>query len=163
MVGDVAGKGLQAAMLVASVIGSLRNEFSRAPGEVLTHLNRSLVGRTGGGFVTCCAALFHPDGRIEIANAGHIPPYLHEREIEVEPGPPLGIIPGVSYESTTIATRGPLTFLSDGVVEAANAKGELFGFERTAALTANPANQIAQTARQWGQNDDITVVQVNYV
>ena len=55
-------------------------------------------------------------------------------------------------------TSGPV--VSDGVIEAANAKGELFGFERTAAISTQPATAIAETARAWGQNDDITVVTV---
>jgi phosphoserine phosphatase RsbU/P len=53
-----------------------------------------------------------------------------------------------------------LTFVSDGVVEARNASGELFGFERTLAISNQPANAIAEAARQFGQEDDITVLSV---
>jgi phosphoserine phosphatase RsbU/P len=53
-----------------------------------------------------------------------------------------------------------MTFVSDGVIEAANANGELFGFERTREISTKPAKEIASVARAWGQNDDITVVTV---
>jgi serine phosphatase RsbU (regulator of sigma subunit) len=53
-----------------------------------------------------------------------------------------------------------LTIVSDGVVEAANARGELFGFDRTAAIANQSAQNIAEAAQAWGQNDDITVVTV---
>ncbi len=160
VVGDVSGKGLDAAMIVSAAIGALGHPPSREPSVILAHLNESLLGQTGGGFVTCCAALFRADGKIEIANAGHIPPYLEGREIDVEPGPPLGLIPGLSYESTTIKTREALTFVSDGVVEAENAKRELFGFDRTREISGQSARGIADAAKAWGQNDDITVVTV---
>ena len=52
----------------------------------------------------------------------------------------------------------PLVFLSDGVVEAQNSEGELFGFERTQQVSNEPARYIAQTAKHFGQTDDITVV-----
>jgi len=61
---------------------------------------------------------------------------------------------------TEIQTSGTVTFLSDGVVEARDAKGELLGFERMAALTTRPANEIADAAQRWGQDDDITVLTV---
>jgi serine phosphatase RsbU (regulator of sigma subunit) len=53
-----------------------------------------------------------------------------------------------------------LTFYSDGVVEAQNAKGELFGFERGRAISTQPAAAIVEAARQFGQEDDITVVTI---
>ena len=159
IVGDVSGKGLQAAMLVSSVIGSLRNEFSRSPGEVLAHLNRSLVGRTGGGFVTCCCARFDADATVTVANAGHLAPYADGRELEVEAGLPLGIAPDAAYTESKVAGT-EFVFVSDGVVEAANPKGELFGFERTREIAGKSAQEIAAAAKAWGQNDDITVVTV---
>ncbi len=159
VVGDVSGKGFQAAMLVASTIGSLRNEDSRAPGEVLARLNRALEGRTSGGFITCCCARFDRDGAVTIANAGHLAPYCDECEIEVESGLPLGVVADVQYVET-IARGSRFTLLSDGVIEAANDAGELFGFERSRAMSAKSAAAIAEAARAWGQNDDITVVTV---
>ncbi len=159
LVGDVSGKGLQAAMLVSSVIGSLRNEFSRSPGEVLAHLNRSLLGRTGGGFVTCCCARFDLDGLVTIANAGHLAPYAEGRELEIEAGLPLGVVADVTYTESNF--RGAVfCFVSDGVVEAENEQRELFGFERTRELSLRTAQEMAEAAKAWGQNDDITVVTV---
>ena len=159
VVGDVSGKGLQAAMLVASVIGSLRNEDSRSPGEVLARLNRSLADRCSGGFVTCCCARFDRNGSACLANAGNLAPYVDRREVELESGLPLGLMHEVEYEESVI--QGDcFTFVSDGVVEAANERGELFGFDRTREISGKPAQEIADAAKAWGQNDDITVVTV---
>ena len=150
-------------MLVNKMIGALRNEDSRAPAIVLARLNRLLQGNCGGGFVTCCCALFRSDGSVVVGNAGHISPYVNGREVEMVPGPPLGIVEGVEYETTIVpAGAGTMTFLSDGVLEATDTHGEMLGFERLAALTVKPARDIANEAERWGQEDDITVVKVAY-
>jgi len=163
VVGDVSGKGLDAAMLVAVVIGALGKDDPREPAVVLSRLNGRLIGKTRGGFVTCCCALFRADGTVEIANAGHIPPYLQGRELELAAGPPLGIIEDACYESATLSSgAGAITFFSDGVVEATSGTGELLGFDRLAGLSVKPAREIASEAERWGQEDDITVVQVAY-
>ena len=155
--GDVSGKGLKAAMIVSLVTGALRNRRSGQPAAILAELNAVLLGSPG--FVTCCIA--HLDGdSVTVANAGHPSPYLNGQELDLPPGLPLGITPDANYTEITIPLTGPLTFLSDGVPEAANAKGELFGFERTAAISNKAARDIAEAARAWGQNDDITVVTV---
>jgi serine phosphatase RsbU (regulator of sigma subunit) len=140
------------------VLGSLANETERSPGSLLAYLNQAVCGRTGGGFITACCARFYPDGRVAIANAGHISPYLDGREVALENGFPLGITAQAMYSETEIATSGRVVFTSDGVVEARNAKGELLGFERMAALMAKPAAEIADAAQRWGQDDDITVL-----
>jgi serine phosphatase RsbU (regulator of sigma subunit) len=127
---------------------------------LLDDLNNAITGRTGGGFITACCARFYPDGRVVIANAGHISPYLNGREVQLENNLPLGIAAQTSYSETAIQTAGTVTFLSDGVVEARDATGELLGFERMAALTARPAAEIADAAQRWGQEDDITVLTV---
>jgi serine phosphatase RsbU (regulator of sigma subunit) len=160
IVGDVSGKGLDAAMLVAVVLGGLANETERNPASLLEYLNQAVLGRTGGGFVTACCARFYPDGRVVIANAGHISPYLDGREVQLENGFPLGVTAQAAYSETEIQAARTVTFLSDGVVEARNTKGELLGFERMATLTAKPAPDIADAAQRWGQEDDITVVTV---
>ena len=160
VVGDVSGKGLDAAMLVASVLGSLANEIERSPAHLLEYLNRAVAGKTGGGFVTACCARFYPGNRVVISNAGHISPYLDGREVLLENGLPLGVSPQASYSETEIQTESAITFLSDGVVEARKANGELLGFERMAALTTKPAAEIAEAAQRWGQEDDITVLTV---
>jgi hypothetical protein len=157
--GDVSGKGLKAAMLVSVVVGTLRNEMSEAPGAILQALNRTLLSNTGGGFVTCCCGRFDPDGTMVVANAGNPVPWCNGREIEVESSLPLGVLPGAQYAETAFS-GDRFTFVSDGVLEASNRAGELFGFERTGAMSTKPANEIAEAARAWGQNDDITVVTV---
>jgi hypothetical protein len=161
VMGDVSGKGLDAAMIVSTIIGALKNEQSREPASVLESLNRVVGG--GCGFVTCSCALFRRDGTVEMASAGHIPPYRNGRELDLVPGPPLGILPDAQYESATVSLgAGAVSFFSDGVVEAKKATGELLGFERLASLSVKSAREIANEAEKWGQEDDITVVQVAY-
>jgi hypothetical protein len=176
VVGDVSGKGLQAAMSASTLVGALRNELSHDPATVLNRLNRVLLGATSGpaangsgsggvaSFATCLCARIYPDGSMTIANAGHLSPYRDGREMELPPGLPLGIVAGIQYEQAAFRlNRGErLIFLSDGVVEAMNPQGELFGFERTQQISNEPALYIAQTARHFGQNDDITVVSLYF-
>jgi len=159
LAGDVSGKGLKAAMLVSVAVGILRNEKSSSPAAILAALNEGLVGRTGGGFVTCCCARFDADGAVTLANAGHPAPYCDGREVEIEAGLPLGIASGVEY-AESVAHGERFTFVSDGVVEAENAQRELFGFNRTREISTKPAHEIADAAKAWGQTDDITVVTV---
>jgi hypothetical protein len=167
VVGDVSGKGLQAAMNASTLVGALRNELSHDPAIVLHHLNQVMLGATAGpvaGFATCLCARVYPSGKLTIANAGHLSPYRDGRELEIAPSLPLGIIPNIEYEQATfqLAPGDRLTFLSDGVVEASNARGELFGFERTKQVSHEPALYIAQTAQRFGQTDDITVVSLYF-
>ena len=159
LVGDVSGKGLKAAMLVSVTIGMLRKENSSSPGVILAGLNDGLAGHMGGGFVTCCCACFDPDGTVTIANAGHPSPYCDGREVAVEAGLPLGVLRGIEYAESVVRGK-QFTFVSDGVVEAENAQRELFGFDRTREISMKPAQEIAEAAKAWGQNDDITVVTV---
>jgi serine phosphatase RsbU (regulator of sigma subunit) len=100
-----------------------------------------------------------------IANAGHLSPYRDGRELELPPGLPLGVIADSQYEETTfqLSAGDRLVFLSDGVVEATNSQGELFGFERTQQVSHEPARYIAQIAQRFGQTDDITVVSLYLV
>ncbi len=159
VVGDVSGKGLKAAMTVSAIMGALQDYSSSRPTEVLAHLNRVLHGRVSG-FVTCCAALIKLDGTMILANAGNPAPYRNGEEIAVEPGLPLGLLAESSYAETRsrLSPGDRLTFVSDGVVEAKNAQGELYGFERTQAISGQSAYTIAQAAAHFGQEDDITVV-----
>jgi serine phosphatase RsbU (regulator of sigma subunit) len=164
VVGDVSGKGLKAAMTVSTIIGALRNEPSHEPAEILARLNRVLHGQIGG-FVTCCATFIARDGRLTIANAGHLSPYRNGEELAVAGGLPLGMTADGSYEETSyqLAPGDRLTFMSDGVVEARNTAGELYGFERTQQISHQPAANIANAAKDFGQEDDITVLSVEYV
>jgi sigma-B regulation protein RsbU (phosphoserine phosphatase) len=171
VVGDVSGKGLQAAMNSSTLVGALRNELAHDPSTVLDHLNRVLLGAVSSPgavpeldaapcFATCLCARVYPDGTLVIANAGHLSPYRDGRELPLLPSLPLGVIADSHYEQTTFhLDRGDrLVFISDGVVEATNNNGELFGFERTQQVSNEPARYIAQTAKHFGQTDDITVV-----
>ncbi len=159
LVGDVSGKGLKAAMVVSVAIGILRTVKSSSPGEILATMNEGLAGQTGNGFVTACCARFDSDGSAVLANAGHPAPYVDGREAEFESGLPLGVVAGVVYEESV--WRGEqFTFVSDGVLEAENAQRELFGFDRTREISPQSAQEIAEAAKAWGQNDDITVVTV---
>jgi len=160
VLGDVSGKGLKAAMLVSLLVGVLRITPERAPAKVLAALNSALAGQMQGGFVTGCAAQIGVNGGIVIANAGHPAPYLDGTEVDLPPGLPLGIDSSAAYAECELTLRGQLTLVSDGVAEAANAKGELFGFDRAREISAKSATTIAEAARAWGQNDDITVVTV---
>ncbi len=161
VVGDVSGKGLKAAMTVSAVMGALPVCSSRKPAGVLAHLNRALYGQVDG-FATCCAALIEKDGAMTLANAGNPAPYCNGEEMAVEAGLPLGIVADASYAETSyrIGINDRLTFVSDGVVEATNAQGELYGYERTQAISAETAERVARTAQAFGQKDDITVLTV---
>ncbi|HWG22385.1 MAG TPA: SpoIIE family protein phosphatase [Terracidiphilus sp.] len=173
--GDVSGKGLQAAMNASTIVGAFRNELSHDPATILKHLNNVLIGAESGSqearsrdkdaiasFATCLCARIYRDGGMEVANAGHLSPYRDGREIELPPGLPLGVIPGMTYEQVSFQLEQGvrIIFLSDGVVEAQNSSGELFGFERTQQVSNESARYIAQTAKRFGQNDDITVISV---
>jgi hypothetical protein len=164
VIGDVAGKGLPAAMLVSVLVGAIRGvaEYTSDPAELLSNLNERLVGRAGGGFSTALVGLIRADGRVSIANAGHLSPYLDGREYELHGALPLGVEAGAQYETSQffLAPGSRLTFYSDGVVEAQNQKGELFGFERGRVLSTQSAAAIVEAAKEFGQSDDITVVAI---
>jgi hypothetical protein len=167
VVGDVSGKGLKAAMTVASIIGALRDFGDPHPAAVLAHLNRVLYGQVEG-FVTCCVAQLEPDGVLHLANAGHIPPYRNGTEMACTPGLPLGILEQQEWAETEVRLEPEtrLIFVSDGVVEAAKSSGELFGFDRTCEMSGRSADAIATAAQAFtagaAQNDDITVLGVHF-
>lgn len=164
VVGDVAGKGLPAAMMVSTLVGSIRTaaDDTHAPEVLLQRLNERLVGRTQGGFSTALAAYIAPDGMMTIANAGHLSPYLDGGEVELPGALPLGITSAVRYETRQVQLPqgSRLTFYSDGVIEAQNGEGELFGFDRAREVSGEAASEIAKQAQQFGQMDDITVVAI---
>jgi hypothetical protein len=164
VLGDVSGKGISAAMLVAVLVGAIRShaDFTSDPASMLAMLNRRMIGRSGGHFATCLAAEISPTGLLRIANAGHIPPYRNGLELDLEGSLPLGIAEDVAYESQTFQlTPGDhLTFITDGVIEATNAARELYGFDRTRAISNQPAAAIIDQVLSFGQEDDITVLGV---
>jgi serine phosphatase RsbU (regulator of sigma subunit) len=167
VIGDVAGKGLPAAMLVAMLIGAIRAtaEDTHDPVLMLSRLHGRLIGRNYHGFTTALAAHISENGIVTIANAGHLSPYLDGREVPLPGALPLGVECGGQYEATSFELRpgSRLTFYSDGVVEAQNQKGELLGFERARAISVQSAVAIAAEAAQFGQADDITVVTIKRI
>jgi hypothetical protein len=167
VLGDVSGKGLPAALSVALLVGTLRSlaETTTDPGEILAGLNGPLFGRSKG-FTTAVAVRIAPSGAAEFASAGHLNPYLNGRELPLDAGLPLGLTSATVYEKTriTLATGDTLTLLTDGVLEARHLKTkELFGFDRTLAISALPAAEIAATAQLFGQEDDIAVLKLTRV
>jgi serine phosphatase RsbU (regulator of sigma subunit) len=160
IVGDVSGKGLTAAMRVAMILGVLRRETSHHPAEILANLNNAILAQGQLGFATACCIRIALTGEFAFANAGHIAPYVSTHELETIPALPLGLVAGQTFELVQgkLIDGERLVLLSDGVPEARSQSGELFGFERTAALCLQAAHDIARTAQEFGQEDDITVV-----
>lgn len=162
--GDVSGKGLKAAMRVSLIVGVLRSltDANYGPVEILQRLNRCLCERRQGGFVTALILRFHPNGAVTLANAGHLPPFLNQQELAIEGSLPLGILPSASYEEISISLQlgDQLSLYTDGLVEARNTTGELYGFDRLHALFASrpSAQQATEAAVAFGQDDDITVL-----
>jgi hypothetical protein len=168
VVGDVSGKGLKAAMTVSLIVGALRMyaESCTSPGELLAGINRRLHGRHAG-YATCLVLKITPAGDVTIANAGHPNPYLDGAEVSTDSNFPLGLTLDVKYAETRlhIDPAQSLTLVTDGVVEATAATTrELFGFDRTQAVSRHAANAIAEAAHAFGigapQSDDITVLTV---
>ena len=164
VIGDVSGKGMPAAMTVSLLVGAVRTalSFTGSPAGLLSVLNTRMIGRGQGGFTTCLIVRVEADGSVTAANAGHLAPYLNGREVAVANGLPLGLSASAAYGETLfrLAPGSRLTLITDGVVEARSKTGELYGFERAAAISTQPAEEIARTAQNFGQDDDITVLGV---
>ena len=160
IVGDVSGKGLTAAMRVAMILGALRRETSHDPGVILYCLNNALIAQGQLGFTTACCIRISLSGEYALANAGHIAPYLDGCELDTPPALPLGLVPEQTYELVRgrLASGQRLVLMSDGVPEARSHTGELYGFDRLSSLTLMPAQDIAEAAQRFGQEDDITVL-----
>jgi hypothetical protein len=162
--GDVSGKGLKAAMNVSLIVGVLRSlsDASVSPGEMMETLNRCLHGRLQGGFVTAIILRLEANGNVTLANAGHLPPFLNQRELEIEGSLPLGLLSSTSYDEVSILLHpgDQLSLYTDGLLEARSTTGELYGFERLYRLFASrpSAQQASDAAVAFGQSDDITVV-----
>ena len=163
--GDVTGKGLQAGMLVALIIGAIRAaaEHDNRPQRMLEVLNEQLCERESAS-ATCMILRFLPDGTVELANAGQLPPYLNGVEMQIEGALPLGILSGMDFPVSTfnLEPGDSLLIMSDGVAEAQNENGELFGFERIEQMlrTQTTTAEIATAAQKFGQTDDILVLRV---
>jgi hypothetical protein len=164
LLGDVSGKGAAAAMTAAVLLGASERRDEDSPAELLRHLNLVLSDMRLGGFATCLCAHISADGSLTLANAGHLAPYHNGDEIPALPCLPLGItVDTTCIESIlSLAPGDTVTFVSDGVVEATSPTGELFGFDRTRAISRKSAESIAQTAQAFGQEDDITVLTLTF-
>jgi serine phosphatase RsbU (regulator of sigma subunit)/ketosteroid isomerase-like protein len=180
VVGDATGKGVPAALVMSTTCGMLQAVSqglnSTSPGEVLKRVNETLLTRIPSNmFVTCFYAVLDPKSASLIyANAGHDLPYLHRNSDAEElraTGMPLGLMPGMGYEEKeTILEAGEAALLySDGLVEAHNPKGEMFGFPRLRALVAEHGKErslgnslleelYSFTGEKWEQEDDITLL-----
>jgi serine phosphatase RsbU (regulator of sigma subunit) len=163
--GDVAGKGLQAGMLVALLIGAIRTsaQFDPDPLVVLKVLNQRLCGRSHAA-ATCLALRIGADGGATLANAGHLPPYLNGLPVQMEGSLPLGMIedPEFSIMRFSLAEGDQLLLMSDGIAEATDVNGTLFGFERIDDLLRESASvgALAAAAQKFGQADDISVIAI---
>ena len=163
VIGDVEGKGMHAGMLAALIVGAIRTAagFTTDPARILNLLNDGLLGR---GIATCLAVRIDAQGEASAANAGHPAPYLNGHEIAMEGALPLGILRHTEFEVTRwhMAEGDVLLALTDGVTEAQDAHGRLFGFAGVDALLSQHATAglLADTAQQFGHQDDITVLSV---
>jgi serine phosphatase RsbU (regulator of sigma subunit)/ketosteroid isomerase-like protein len=180
VVGDATSKGIPAALLAEATSNMLRAVAqaldSTSPGKVLERVNETLLARIPPNmFVTCFYAILEPEsGSLTYANAGHDLPYLHRNgdaeELRAR-GMPLGLMPGRGYEEKkTILEAGERAlFYSDGLIEAHDPKGEMFGFPRLRALVAQHGEEQALgnllleelysfVGEGWEQEDDITLL-----
>jgi hypothetical protein len=164
VLGDVSGKGLRAAMTVSMIVGAVRAlaETTNRPAELLERLNGRLYGRLQGGFTTAIALRLDPIGECLIASAGHPSPFLNDREVDLPGALPLGLALTCPYEECSIqlCEFDRLALYTDGLLEARNSAGELYGFERLKILFATmpTAEEATQTAQAFGQDDDVTVL-----
>ena len=163
VIGDVAGKGLQAGMLATLLVGALRTAatFTTDPVKILATLNNRLCGR---GNATCIVLSIGIDGQVKLVNAGHLPPYLNGRELPVEGALPLGTIRDLHFPVLRfqLAEGDSLMLMSDGIAEAQNYDRQLFGFDRVREMLAQhaTAETLAIAAERFGQTDDITVLNI---
>lgn len=152
-------------MLVALLVGAIRMaaETDTDPLFILQALNRRLLGRAGAQ-ATCLALRIADNGETILANAGHVAPYVNEDPVAMEGALPLGMMEGADFSIMNFQLRegGKLLLISDGIVEATDAEGRLFGFERVHELlrSAQSAAEVAIAAQTFGQEDDISVISV---
>ncbi len=165
VVGDVTGKGLRAGMLVALIVGAIDTaaKDNPDPAHLLNTINSRLCDR-GYATATCLAINITADGLLTAANAGHMPPYINGTELEMDGALPLGILCAVPYDNVEYQLKpgDALTLMTDGVVEAQDQEGKLFGFDRVQQMVAQraTATDIAVAAQDFGQDDDILVLRI---
>ncbi len=178
-VGDVAGKGMPAALLATLIQGIVSAQiFFNAPvSATISNVNRTLVQRgLGNRFVTFFFGVLDPDGTCTYVNAGHNPPYLLGRDGSMreltEGGMVLGLFADAEYEADTVKLRpgDHLVLFTDGVVEALNTAGEEFGIKRleelllanaraaTSEILARLQEAVLSFSANAPQHDDITMM-----
>jgi steroid delta-isomerase-like uncharacterized protein len=186
VVGDATGKGVPAALVMATTCGMLqavaRALGSSSPGEVLAQVNETLLARIPTNmFVTCFYGVLDPhSGTLSYANAGHDPPHVRRSDDYAEElrarGMPLGLMPGMGYEEKEITLQAGenALFYSDGLVEAHNPEGEMFGFPRLRELVSKHGAEeesleealleelYSFVGEGWEQEDDITLVTLRH-
>jgi serine phosphatase RsbU (regulator of sigma subunit)/anti-sigma regulatory factor (Ser/Thr protein kinase) len=178
VIGDVTDKGVPAALVMASTRSIIRSVAQRVaqPGKVLEEVNEHLCPEMPPKmFVTCLYAVLEPhSGKMVYANAGHNLPYLKRTDCIDElraRGMPLGLLPGSSYEENevTIGAGETVLFTTDGIAEAHDSSGEMFGCPRIIEVMSEfrhghdlhdvlLQNLNAFTGPAWEQEDDITMV-----
>ena len=179
IIGDVSGKGIAAALVMANTQSVLRAvaQGSTPPGGLLAQVNEVLVAYIPSNmFVTCFCGILDPEsGRLTYANAGHNPPFRqHDGEATAlfATGMPLGLMPGMPYEEkeTMLRPGDGVLFYSDGLLEAHNQEREMLGSSRVRELVAEHASDAEHltagvlealgrfTGEAWEQEDDITLV-----
>jgi serine phosphatase RsbU (regulator of sigma subunit) len=177
IVGDVSGKGVPAAIVMAITRTMLRSSYHLgSPGQILQKVNDDLLPDIPPNvFVTCLAALLDGrTGQLQYANAGHDPPFLrHAKGVSKlrATGMPLGLMPDMTYEQkeVTLQPGDSVLLYSDGLAEAHNLHQEMFGFPRietvvvahskAATLIDSLLAELEQfTGEEWEQEDDITLL-----
>jgi serine phosphatase RsbU (regulator of sigma subunit) len=180
VVGDATGKGVPAALVAEATSNMLRalaqGLGSSSPADVLAQVNETLSARIPPNtFVTCFYAILDTrSGAFAYANAGHDLPYLHHsgecEELRAR-GMPLGLMPGMSYEEkeTVFEPKDCALLYSDGLVEAHDPMGEMFGFPKLRALISERDKErplgdflleelYSFVGEDWEQEDDITLL-----
>jgi sigma-B regulation protein RsbU (phosphoserine phosphatase) len=164
-IGDVAGKGISAALLAALIEGILSAQtlFDIPLPAMISNVNRNLVQRgTGNRFVTFLFGILDPEGNCTYVNAGHNPPLLVNRDGSITEltagGMVLGLFAGTQYQAGAIRLKPEdhLVLFTDGVVEALNKAGDEFGIERLTALLRANARAAAGEIRDWMREAVIT-------
>lgn len=151
-VGDVSGKGVPAALLMAEVTRMFRTlvDGHLTPEMIATRLNHALAENNDQGmFVTMFIGLINlKSGHMEFCNAGHNPPLLDGQYMEVEPNAPIGLWEDLVYEGEEVDNmHGKTLFVyTDGISEAENSRKEQFGDKRLQALLQHDLGSARQTS-----------------
>jgi serine phosphatase RsbU (regulator of sigma subunit) len=176
LMADVSGKGVPAALVMATTCSTLRAiaRSDMPPGAILEQVNHLILPNIPPNmFVTCLYGILDPaSGNLRFANAGHNLPIMSSvdgvRELRAT-GMPLGLLPGITYEEKSIQFQpgDKLLLYTDGITEAHNNQGEMFGLPRLHnCLVETPCNQktidylwacLSEfTGSEWEQEDDVT-------